>query len=287
MNQSITFEYITQLYLSAKNHTSKERDYYSLRHLQPFFNGRELETIKRADIRAYIISRQNSGIKNSTINRELRFLSAAINFASLELEIALRNPVKSMMLKIDTLRIRWITHDEAKRLIIAAQQYERIPHLSSFIRLALNTGCRKSELLMLEWSRVDFSMHLLTFESMHNKSGKLKTVPLNPAAIDALSVLRTWTNTYYPSSPYVFTSQRGRRIVCFKRGFTAACKISGIQNFRIHDMRHTCASWLVMSGVPLTVIRDLLGHSSVTVTEIYAHLSPKQVQDAVNSLPVL
>ena len=284
---NLTFNEIVRTYLDSKNHTSKERDYYSLRHLNPFFDGRYLENIKRADIRAYIISRQKSGVQDSTINRELRFLSAAINFAALELEITLRNPVRSMMLKIETSRIRWITHEEAKRLITAAQDYERIPHLSCFIRLALNTGCRKPELLMLEWSRVDLNTRLLTFESKHNKSRKLKTVPLNPSAIDALIVLRAWTDKNYPASPFVFTSQKGKRIVCFKRGFTAACKLSGITNFRIHDMRHTCASWLVMSGVSLMVVRDLLGHSSVTVTEIYAHLSPRQVQAAVDSLPVL
>lgn len=284
---NLTFNQIIEIYLMSKDHVSKDRDFYSLRHLQPFFNERDISTIKRIDIRSYIANRQKLGVKNSTINRELRFLSAAINFASLELEIAIRNPVKGMMLKVEQNRIRWITQDEAKKLILAAEQYQRIPHLSAFIKLALNTGCRKSELLELEWSRVDIQNKLLTFESQHNKSGKLKTVPLNQSAINALLTLKAWTDRHYPTSSYVFTSQKGKRIVCFKRGFTAACKLSGITNFRIHDMRHTCASWLVMSGVPLTVIRDLLGHSSVTVTEIYAHLSPKEVQNAVNSLPVL
>jgi len=287
MQTKLTFEYAIQIYFSAKNHASKDRDKYSLKHLQPFFKDRLLSDIKRADIRAYIMSRQDYGAKDSTINRELRFFSAAINFAALELEIVVRNPVKSMMLKGVESRVRWITQYEASRLINAAISYERIPHLSSFIRLALNTGCRKSELLMLEWSRVNIQTKLLTFEARHNKSRKRKTVPLNQASLDSLLILRNWTDSHYPNSPYVFTSQKGKRIVCMKRGFTAACSLAGISDFRIHDMRHTCASWLVMSGVPLTTIRDLLGHSSVTVTEIYAHLSPKQVQDAVDLLPIL
>nr|WP_205192528.1 MULTISPECIES: tyrosine-type recombinase/integrase [Burkholderiaceae] len=61
-----------------------------------------------------------------------------------------------------------------------------------------------------------------------------------------------------------------------QKGFEAACRRCGIDDFRIHDLRHTFASWFVMDGVSLYIARDLPGHSSVTVTERYAHLSPDQ-----------
>ncbi|MBK5969529.1 MULTISPECIES: tyrosine-type recombinase/integrase [Thiorhodovibrio] len=69
-----------------------------------------------------------------------------------------------------------------------------------------------------------------------------------------------------------------------KRSLATACRRAGISDFRIHDLRHTCAAWLVTSGFPLTVIRDLLGHSSVTMTERYAHLAPDRVRSAVAQL---
>ncbi len=56
------------------------------------------------------------------------------------------------------------------------------------------------------------------------------------------------------------------------------------ENFRIHDLRHTCAAWLVSAGVPLSEVRDLLGHSTVMVTERYAHLAPENVRAAVTQL---
>ncbi|WP_038777289.1 site-specific integrase [Burkholderia pseudomallei] len=75
-----------------------------------------------------------------------------------------------------------------------------------------------------------------------------------------------------------------RRVGNLQKGFVAACARAGIENFRIHDLRHTFASWLVMEGVSLYVVKDLLGHSSITVTERYAHLSPDHGREAVQKL---
>ena len=69
-----------------------------------------------------------------------------------------------------------------------------------------------------------------------------------------------------------------------KNAFALACKRAGIHDFRMHDLRHTCAAWLVSGGVSLIEVRDLLGHSSVTMTERYAHLAPENLQRAVKVL---
>jgi integrase len=69
-----------------------------------------------------------------------------------------------------------------------------------------------------------------------------------------------------------------------KKGFATACREAGIEDFRIHDMRHTCAAWLVSAGAALAEVRDLLGHASITMTERYAHLAPENVRNAVSLL---
>jgi integrase len=79
----------------------------------------------------------------------------------------------------------------------------------------------------------------------------------------------------------VFASETGARIQSVKRSFATACRQAGIEDFRIHDLRHTCAAWLVSAGVALPEVRDLLGHGSITMTEKYAHLSPDNVRRAV------
>ena len=70
----------------------------------------------------------------------------------------------------------------------------------------------------------------------------------------------------------MFAHRNGERIQFLQNGFETACKRAGISNFRVHDMRHTCASWLVSAGVPLIEVKESRGHSSIEMTERYSHL---------------
>ncbi|MDR0736135.1 MAG: site-specific integrase, partial [Zoogloeaceae bacterium] len=169
--------------------------------------------------------------------------------------------------------------------LVGEAESSRRPHLPAFIRLALNTGCRRGELLGLEWDRVDFQHHKILLEAWHTKTRKRRVVPLNADAAGALLRLRAWQGAHCLSSSWVFGYDEDKHIKSFKTSWATALRRSGIENFRIHDLRHTFASWLVMQGVSIYVVRDLLGHASVTQTEIYAHLAPSQAVDAVRLLP--
>ena len=279
------FEEFVGIYVGAATHRSKQRDGYSLRNLHPHFAGRLVAELRRADVRRYIEHRQAEGVTASTIGRELRFLSAAINYVRLEHDRAdLPNPVQRIGLGEPEARVRWIDQADAVRLVEAAEAHARRPHLANFIRLALHTGCRRGELLGLEWSRVDRGRRLLRLEAEHTKAGRRRVVPLNDEAMAALDDQREWFKRQCVASPWVFGLAPDRRITTFQKGFKAACRRAGIEDFRIHDLRHTFASWLVMAGVSLYVVKDLLGHSSITVTERYAHLSPDQGRSAVQLL---
>lgn len=282
---SMTFEDVVGIYMSSVAHRSKQRDFYSLQRLQPHFGGMLIANLKRADVRAYVQRRVVDGVKPATVNRELKLLSAAINHVRIEHDRAeLPNPAQRLGIGESEGRVRWITNVEASALCEAAERHARRPHLVVFIRLALNTGCRKSELIKLEWARVSFERRLLMLGVEHTKSARRRSVPLNDAAIEALREMLAWRNRHASGSPWVFARDAERRITTFQKGFAAACQRAGIVDFRIHDMRHTCASWLVMAGTPLQTVRDLLGHSSVTVTERYAHLAPEQLHGAVQRL---
>jgi integrase len=227
--------------MKEKFHRSKDRDRYSYKRLFPYFGHVNMADIKRPLVRAYIDTRVKQGVSLSTIGRELRFASAAVNYVRLEHEVAISNPFVSLRLSTSDYRIRWITPDEGKRLVIEAARYARTPCLPCFIRLALNTGCRRGELLGLEWSRVDLTRRVFLLEAKHTKTARLRTVPLNIETYSALSELWEWHCQKYSDSPWVFPFGGGfRHIYYLKTGFKNACKRAGIDDFRIHDLQYVC-----------------------------------------------
>lgn len=262
---------------------SAERDVYSLKHLAPFFTGRDLSGLGPVDVRAYVDLRKQAGAKPATINKEVGLLSAALNYARREWEWDVPNPAANRKLK-EPSRIRWISRAEAAGLIQEAGKEYKARHLPDFIRLAINTGCRKGELLGLEWRRVDWSADLLYLEEMHSKNGKPASVPLNADARQALLNRAKFRAQHCPDSPWVFCHKNGKRIQQIQRSFRASCERAGIADFHIHDLRHTCASWLVQSGVDLLVVMQILRHSDIRMTQRYAHLAPRNVSQAVRLL---
>ncbi len=281
----MTFDEAIQIYQSNTTHRSKWRDVYCVNRLRPHFTGKKIQDLKRIHIRAYIAARTLDCVKLSTVARELRVFQAAINFVRLEHDRPdLIDPIERIGIKSDEPRIRWITTDEATHLIAEASLYAKRPHLPSFIRLALATGCRKNELLKLKWTAIDWTRKTLNLEGIETKSGKRRTIPLNAQALDALRTMHAWVNRRVPSAEWVFAMENAARLTTLQKGFSAACRRLKIENFRIHDLRHTFASWLVMTGESLYVVKELLGHSSITVTERYAHLAPSQTRNAVEKM---
>lgn len=278
-----TFDELMLAYLKATADEKRdtERDRYSLKQLFPVFSGRELNSLRPVDIRSYIDSRKEDGAAPATINKEVGLMSAAINYARSEWDWGIPNPAARRRLKEPEGRVRWINRAEAVALLQTAGKGRSAEHLTDFIRLALHTGCRKNEMLKLEWNRVDLNAGLIHLEGAHTKSGRRRSIPLNRESRAALLHRASFRAEHCPFSRWVFCRRDGTRIAEVKQSFYTACRRAGIEDFRIHDMRHTCAAWLVTAGVPLTEVRDLLGHSTVRMTERYAHLAPENVRAAV------
>lgn len=282
----VTFEEVMVAFLQATATVKRSHrdDKLHTRQWKTSLEGWDMRTLTPRDIRAHVNRRLEDGVSNATINRELSLLSTAINFYNKEQLETLPNPTKGRKLREPEARIRWISYEEADRLIEAAGDAYRAPHLADFIALALHTGCRSGELLGLEWSRVDMPRRLIHLEGIHTKAGKRRSVPVNNEAYRALLSRANFRATHCPDSLWVFASEKGQRIQSVKKSFGTTCGKVGIEDFRIHDLRHTCAAWLVSAGVALPEVRDLLGHSTITMTEKYAHLSPDNVRRAVSVL---
>ena len=277
---SRSFEDVMVEYLSAAARRLRpwgyRRNTDAALHLRAYFEGADMTNLGAQRVRGYVEQRQDAGVSGDTIARELSVLSAAINYCRTELEWELPNPVERRKPKPTDARIRWITRAEADRLIANSPQ-----HLAEFIRLALHTGCRKQELLGLEWARMDLHAKQFYLHAGHTKTGKRRTVPLNREAYAVIIARARFRAEHCPGSPWVFAHKDGERLSDVKRSFATACRKAGITDFRIHDLRHTCAAWLVSAGVSLAEVRDLLGHSTIRMTEKYAHLAPENVRAAV------
>lgn len=134
----------------------------------------------------------------------------------------------------------------------------------------------KSEIQNLKWRDIDFKQgHICLLDQ---KNGERSYVPLNEPAKNALMRVRK-----HPSSPYVFCKPNGETYY-LRKSFETTLKKSGILNFRFHDIRHTTASHLAMSGVDLNTIREIMRHKTMSMTLRYAHLSRDHKKRAVEVL---
>jgi integrase len=242
-----------------------------------------MSKLRRIDIASYVVTRRKSDAANGTINCELLTLSAAINYVCQRWDWTMPNPVPGQYTKWPTGRLRYLDSTEKRRLIeAAAQSRKRYAHvLPDLIELAVNTGMRKNEMLYLTWDRICFEGNSIILTKDDTKNARPRVLPMNKGARAAIESRERWGNEHCEDSRWVFADKAGERVKSVYASWCQAVKQAEIEDFRIHDLRHTFASWLVMEGVSLYVVRDLLGHSSIKMTERYAHLAQSALVQAV------
>ena len=178
----------------------------------------------------------------------------------------------------------FLSVDGARRLV-ETMRAGGATWLADLTRFALATGLRLGEVVALRWGAVDLDhrrVRVLNADGFRTKSGHDRSVPLAGDALDVLTALRG-DRTPDPAAP-VFAGVRGGALHApfVSRRFRDFRRRAGLpEGVHFHSLRHTCASWLVMRGVPLVVVQAVLGHSSVAVTQRYAHLAPETLRAAM------
>jgi len=288
-----TFDDLMFLYLRDESPKKRDpgRDRCSARALLKFFKGRDLSGIAAADARGYIASRKLT-VGPATINKEVSLFSTALDWARDDLDWDVANPFKGRHQTEPPGRDRWLTPDEAGRLIEEAEKRRtRAPWLVDFVRLGLNAGFRPGEMLWMEWSRVDLKADRVSFEATAGqektgqKSGKRGVVPLNKGAREAMLSRARFRATHCPDSPWVFCHHNGTRVTNVIKGWKAITEAAGLEGVHQHDLRRTFGSWLVQAGIGIERVSALLRHSNVAITaRVYAHLRPSDLAEAASIL---
>ncbi|OGW36954.1 MAG: hypothetical protein A2Y97_10135 [Nitrospirae bacterium RBG_13_39_12] len=172
-------------------------------------------------------------------------------------------------------RLRYLSIEECNTLINTCDN-----HLKPIVVTALNAGMRKGEILNLKWEQVDLKHGFILLD--RTKNGERREIPINKT-LEALFLDKNLIRRI--DIPYVFYGAiTGNPYQEVKRSFNTALRKAKIRDFHFHDLRHTFASHLVMSGVDITTVSRLLGHKSLSMTLRYSHLAPSHMVKAVDVL---
>ena len=266
--------------IRTKPKTQRKRS-YALKRILPAFGDKRMDAITRTDLTYWFDELSHMP---PTANYALGIVSQIFNYA-IKHGVVERNPARDIRRNKEQKRMRCLSHQEIERLHKTMDAYvEANPspahHMQrDIVRLLLLTGCRRGEMLTLRWDEVKGNMLRL----QDSKTGP-RAVYLNAQAmaiIDRQRSVRPENN-----SPFVFPSpvnpEKPISEICPFWYFIRA--EAGLNDVRLHDLRHSFASHAVMRGVPLPVVSRLLGHSNLSMTMRYAHVSDELVESAAEKV---
>jgi len=248
-------------------------------HLLPRFGKRYMDEITRQDIVKMHADRKASGAAAGSANRLLIMMRYIFNLAlKWEVPGVKVNPTKGVpLMEENNKKERYLSVDEAQRLYDAVCKSQNTM-LQYIVPMLILTGARKREVLDAKWE--DFDFNRLIWRIPISKSGKARHVPLSDGALNILSTMPRdmkceWTFPN-PDTKKPFVS-----IFC---AWDTARESVGLGDVRVHDLRHSHASFLVNAGRTLYEVQHILGHTQVKTTQRYAHLSHDTLLDATNSV---
>jgi integrase len=187
------------------------------------------------------------------------------------------NPVSAMKkhdrIKVDNKRDRFLTPEEANALLLDLKKISKTVH--DMTLLSIYSGLRTGEIFALDWQHVDITNRKMSL--VNTKNGKNRTVVMHLRVVEMFKSLPECSG-----DQLVFPSRTGSKVGRISKTFAGVVSKQGLNAFVtdrlqkvvFHTCRHTCASWLAQAGVPLYQIKEIMGHSTIAITERYSHLCP-------------
>jgi integrase len=224
--------------------------------------------------------RMSQRCKPSSLWRNLMYMQRVLDFA-VEIEWLNANPMQKIRKPSPGRgRVRFLSEEELPRLLEACRQ-SRTSLLYPIVMIALSTGGRKNEIRKLKWPHVDFDAGVLRF--LKTKTHVPRSVPLLG---EARTLLEALVQHRRPEVPWVFPSSRkgDTQPLFVDYAWSVAVKASGIAPCRFHDLRHSFASYMAMSGASLRDLAEVLGHKKLQNTMQYSHLLPSHTASMVERM---
>ena len=235
------------------------------------FTDMTINTISENDIINFFnLLKKDRGIKQATINRYRSLLNHIFNTAIKD-KVVNHNPVKYIKRYKEKSRNRVLSSNEIKALLQACSD-SRNQELYYIVLVAIYTGMRYSNIVNMKKSNISGNVYQL--DGSETKSGKEQFIYLNQKLLNEL-------NNYMQENSVDDCLFKTKRV---KRSFKTALLKAGIENFRFHDLRRTFATTLLYNDVNIKTIQNMLGHSSLMMTERYLANDSKKELDAINKL---
>lgn len=264
---------------SALNHSYKTgKDYQSVfTKLMEFTGDIQISNITYNTITDYLKKRREHSLE--TVSKDLRYLKCAFNWA-VEQNYLLSNPcAKIKPIKIPEKQPLFFSRSEFQKLMETIDNQD----LKHIVLFAVNTGLRLTEILTLEWNQINLEDRYVILDNQNHttKSKKIRSVALNSKALGV--IIERQLNKNYTK---IFTvNNQNIKDYDLSKLFKSYVLKAGINpKLKFHSLRHTFASRLVQKGVSIYEVSKLLGHSDIRVTQIYAHLKPENLRNAVELL---
>lgn len=268
-------------------------------HLLPALGTIPLTRLTREDVQSLLRRKQAAGKSPRTVRNIRAVLRHALNQAIMDGHLALNAAAAATPPRVPHYDVKPLTPEEARKLLETAKG----DRLEALYALVLTLGLRRGEGLGLRWADIDLEQRQLRVtQALTQVAGRMslgepkttrsrRTLPLTPGLVGLLKAHRARqledrlrAGPRWQNSGLVFTSTNGgpthpRNAL---RSFYAMLERGRLPRMRLHDLRHSAASFLLASGVSPRVAMDVLGHSQIAVTmDLYSHLLPGALEDAV------
>lgn len=258
-----------------------------LKRMAEFFGPKRLAHFGETNLRAYADERRSKDrVTTATLNRDFALMRSMFRKGHAE-NPAVKVPHFPINTKAEVERDRVLSRDEETRLLAACEAVETLEyerggktvksqhrtnrgHLKAIIIIAVDTAMRAGEIFSLTWDSVDLEQGIITIQSQHSKTGRMRKVGMTPRVKAELTALRGKGKIFNYHS--------------VRRAFATACDRAKIKDLHFHDLRHTATTRMIRAGIPHTEVMKITGHTQLKTFLRYLNLVDESIQNTANML---